>query len=101
MQSDIAVAVAPRRRRRIRRGDPECRPAIAPARHFAESADDLEPEEAEQARVESPRSLVVADANDDMVDAQNLNHSVSARTPPPPYRKMSRGISKLICVNRH
>src|ERR1700722_18166945 len=100
MQADIAVAVPPRRRR-LRRRDPERGPAVPPAGHFAKATNDLEAEETEQALVESPRSLVVADANNDMVDAQNLNHLSALAWHRRPIEKKPRRISKLICVNRH
>ncbi len=79
MKPDLVAAMPLRLRRRIACRDPECGSSVSPAGHVAEAADRLESEKGEQGAVESLRPLVVADADDHVVDTKNLHHSVSLR----------------------
>src|ERR1700726_4157980 len=79
MKPDLVAATPLGLGRWIARRDPEGRSSVAPACHVAEVADRLESEKGEQAGVESLRPLVIADADNHMVDPKNLHHSVSLR----------------------
>src|SRR5262249_17534956 len=74
MKADVPLVRPPCRRHRVGRRDPECSAAISPAGHVAEMIDDRESKKVEQAVIEFLRSFVVTDANDYVIDTQNLHY---------------------------
>src|SRR6266511_3363848 len=77
MEADVALAVLVLLAARVGLGDPEQRLAVAPAGHVGVVVLELEAEEAEQLAVEVLRALEVADAEDQVIDADDAGHGIS------------------------
>src|SRR5438067_7739769 len=74
MEADIALAVLVPPALRIGGGDPEPRLAVPPAGHVRIFVFQLEAEEAEQLVVERLRAREIADAEHQMIDADDAGH---------------------------
>src|SRR5262245_3078383 len=83
MEADVALAVLALSSLRVGGGDPEQRLAVAPARHVGILVFQLEAEEAEQLAVERLRALEVADAEHQVIDADDAGHADLRLLPPP------------------
>src|SRR5580704_13320718 len=74
MEADVALAVLPLSTFLIGGGDPKQRLAIAPARHVGVVVLQLESEKAQQLPVKLLRAREVADAQNQMIDADDGGH---------------------------
>ena len=80
MEADIALAIFPLSALRVGGGDPEQRLAIAPAGNIRVIVFESEAEKAEQLAVEFFRAREIADAEDEMIDADDAWHDSSDRS---------------------
>src|SRR5262249_13858449 len=79
VKADVALAVLALSPLRIGGGDPEQRLAVAPAGHVGILVLELEAEKAEQLAVELLRAREVADAEHQVIDADNAGHDAFPR----------------------
>src|SRR3546814_9261859 len=92
-RADLVPALAAR----IRLPDPEPRLAVGPADHVGVLVQHLEAEEREQPAVEFLGFIVIADANGEMVDADDAHHAMFllCRRRLEPERNRARSISSF------
>src|SRR5262249_43545467 len=74
VEPDVALAVLLPPAMCVGRGDPEQRLAVAPAGHLRIFVFQLEAEKAEQLAVERLRAHQIADAENEMIDADDTGH---------------------------
>src|SRR5262249_55677579 len=74
VEADVALAVLALAALRVGGGDPEQRLAVAPAGHVTVVVFELEAEKAEQLAVEVLRAREVADAEHQVIDADDAGH---------------------------
>jgi hypothetical protein len=74
MEANVALAVLPLSTFRIGGGDPEQRLAVAPACHVGVVVFEFESEKAQQLPVKLLRAREIADAQNQMVDADDGGH---------------------------
>src|SRR5262249_3352696 len=74
VEADVALAVLALAALRVGGGDPEQRLAVAPAGHVGVVVFELEAEKAEQLAVEVLRAREVADAEHQVIDADDAGH---------------------------
>src|SRR5215831_8196889 len=77
VKADVALAVLAPSPLRVGGGDPEQRLAVAPAGHVGILVLELEAEKAEQLTVEFLRAREIADAEHQVIDADDAGHDVS------------------------
>ena len=75
VKADVALAVLVRLALCVGGGDPEQGLAVAPARHVGILVLELEAEKAEQLAVERLRAREVADAEHEVIDADDAGHA--------------------------
>src|ERR1700722_504004 len=77
VEADVAFAIRPLAALRVGGGDPEQRLAVAPAGHVLVVVLTLEAEKAEQLVIEFLRAREIADAQHEMIDADDARHGGS------------------------
>src|SRR5262249_33783499 len=82
MEADVALAVLALPALRIGLRDPEQSLAVAPARHVGIVVLELEAEEAEQLAIEFLRAREIADAEPEVIDADDARHRLPPARPP-------------------
>src|SRR5262249_16854448 len=97
VKADVALAVLALSPLRVGGGDPEQRLAVAPAGHVGVVVFELEAEKAEQLAVEFLRAREVADAEHQVIDADDARHDVSPLSFP---RKREPIFQRPTCVTR-
>src|SRR5262249_52167860 len=97
VKAGVALAVLALLALRIGGGDPEQRLAVAPAGHVGVVVFELEAEKAEQLAVELLRAREVADAEHQVIDADDAGHGVSPLSFP---RKREPIFQRPACIAR-